>query len=620
MPAAAAFAAASVFLGVWLESHLLFHSAIWIVVPAALLAAKAFNRRTLLIYTGTAVVLALLFRTGWDVFEALLFAASLLFIPLLKESTRRSEKDRAALNRTLQERERELRAFVESNTIGILFGDVYGAVFDCNEELARIIGRPRQEVLEGRVKWTEITPAEDLEADRKGVADAIEHGWCQPYEKHYIRPDGSRIPVVVGYTLLPPERERSIAFILDDSARKAVEQERRKAEEALQESNRRKDEFMALLGHELRNPLAAITSGINLLKRNAGDSREQWLKQVLDQQVKQLIRILDDLLDISRIARGKLQIKFERISAQDVVDRSVEAVRELMVQRRHQFVVNPPPREAYIEADPGRLEQILVNLLTNAAKYTPEGGLITLSVQVDGKHLVMSVKDNGIGIPPELQSRVFELFMQAEPSRARSPGGLGIGLGLVKALTEMHGGSSEVISAGTGRGSEFIIRLPVVAADESGLADRTAAVEESFDDRLRILVVEDNPQVSRMLSLLLEEQGHNVIVVDNGLTAVETAVQAKPDVVLLDIGLPGIDGYEVARRLRSHEFLKSTLIVATTAYGQERDRSNSQLAGINYHLVKPIRYEDLAPLLAKWKAVGPTNGSPKTGAPAESPA
>jgi len=374
-----------------------------------------------------------------------------------------------------------------------------------------------------------------------------------------------------------------------------------------QEADRRKDEFLAMLGHELRNPLAPILNAIQVIRLHSGE--DPVLKRttdVVERQTRHMTRLIDDLLDVSRITRGKIQLKKERIDLATVMMLAVETSRPLIETYNHKLSVSLPQKPVRLEADPARLEQVLVNLLNNAAKYTEPGGHIWLSGERQGDEVILQVRDTGMGILPEMLPRIFDLFTQGDQSLARSQGGLGVGLTLVRGLVEMHGGSVTAYSPGPGRGSEFIVRLPAPPevqrcpdAETWGEEDRPIP-PSSY---LRILVVDDNVDSARTLGELLELWGHEVRVAYDGQAAIETATTYRPEVVLLDIGLPRMDGYEVARRLRQDIGLSQTVLIALTGYGQEEDRRLSREAGFDFHFTKPIDFTVLQQLLGarNWK-------------------
>ncbi len=383
----------------------------------------------------------------------------------------------------------------------------------------------------------------------------------------------------------------------------------RAVEEALREVNQRKDEFLAMLGHELRNPLAPITSAVQILRIHAASHPEiEWARAVIDRQTRHLARLVDDLLDVSRIVRGQIVLHREEIDLAEIVTHGVETSRPLIEARKHQLHVQLPRTKVTLSGDLTRLAQVLANLLNNAAKYTDEGGEIWLSADREDNRAVLRVRDTGAGIAATLLPRVFELFAQAERTLDRSQGGLGIGLTLVKLLVEMHGGSVEARSEGLGRGAEFIVRLPTIEAQTATAgpaagprgtpakspaeAAESAPVAAPSPPRdpgaLRILIVDDNVDAADSTAMLLSLDGYETHSVHSAHAALEAAPSIRPDVVLLDIGLPEMDGYEVARRLRSLPAGEHSLIVALTGYGQPADRERATLAGFDEFLVKPV--------------------------------
>lgn len=387
------------------------------------------------------------------------------------------------------------------------------------------------------------------------------------------------------------QQKRSEAQRIQLSAEQAA---RREAEAA----SRAKDQFLAMLAHELRNPLAAIASALQLLRSPAEAEQAQWALEVGERQVGHLVRLIDDLLDVSRITQGKIQLEKRPLAVSEIVQRAVESVRPQVERRRHNLLVSITSEPLWVEADPTRLEQVAVNLLTNASKYTDEGGRIEIAVRREGEEAVIRVRDNGIGMSPEMVSHVFELFTQIDHSLDRSQGGLGIGLTLVRSLVRMHGGDVTAHSEGPGRGSEFVVRLPTRPAPVKNRPAPAAAPCINGSKR-RILVVDDNRDAAKMLGTLLTIQGHDVEIVHDGPKAVSAVRQSPPDVVLLDIGLPEMDGYEVARRMRELPGFNGTLLVALTGYGRAEDRQRSEEAGFDAHLVKPVSQSALQDVLSR---------------------
>jgi len=374
--------------------------------------------------------------------------------------------------------------------------------------------------------------------------------------------------------------------------------ERRHNEEALRNADRRKDEFLAMLAHELRNPLASVASAVAVLQGANDAESHDWATRVIARQSGQLSHLIDDLLDVSRITTGKIRLRKEIVDAARILDRARESARPLVTERQHELVSYYPPGEMWIEADPTRVEQIVLNLLTNAAKYTPTGGRIELSARSIGGELSISVHDNGMGIPPQRLPEMFELFAQGERSIARSEGGLGIGLTIVQKLTEMHGGRVEAHSAGPNLGSTFTIHLPSsVPSVESNGKRPAVSVADSFR-ALRVLIVDDNVDTAEGLERLLKRAGHQVALAHDGRQALERARAFSPDAIVLDIGLPGMDGFEVVRLLRAEPCGIGALIIAVTGYGQEEDRRRALDAGFDHHLVKPVDFSALTKFLA----------------------
>jgi len=390
-----------------------------------------------------------------------------------------------------------------------------------------------------------------------------------------------------------------VAAIADVTERQQIEDALRASEEKLREADRRKDEFLAMLSHELRNPLAPIANAVHILRISpAGSHAFGQARAIIERQTARLTRLVDDLLEVSRISTGRIQLHVERIAAAGIIERAIESVRPLIDQRRHVLTTSLPEQTAWLDGDSARLEQVLVNLLTNACKYTDEGGLIQLVAEVRDDKLIIHVKDNGIGIPQELLPCVFDLFTQSERTLDRSQGGLGIGLALVERLVAMHGGIVTVHSA-EGQGSTFTVALPLARSSsltqkvhEQG--DSSSAVSTK-DNPLRVLVVDDNIDAARSIAILLESSGHRVWTARDGMRALSLAQHCKPHVAFLDIGLPQMDGYALVKQLRGK--LTQTVFVAMTGYGQSTDRDRAFASGFDDHMVKPVEFEKIEKLL-----------------------
>jgi two-component system CheB/CheR fusion protein len=388
-----------------------------------------------------------------------------------------------------------------------------------------------------------------------------------------------------------------VGVIADISERKELEDNLRKMAADLSEADRRKDEFLATLAHELRNPLAPIRNGIELLKRVPGGSPQtQGVVGVMERQMSHMVRLVDDLIDVSRITRNKLELRTGPVELAEVIGTAVEACRPAIDAKQHQLDIALPPAPIRLDADLTRLVQVFSNLLNNAVKYTDPGGRIGIAAQLQEREVLVSITDNGSGIPRALLPQVFDMFTQLDRSLERSQGGLGIGLSMVKRLVELHGGSVELHSEGPGRGSVATVRLPLSA--QAGTTPVAAAAAPA-QARRRILVVDDNADAAQSLGDLLELIGHDIMIAGDGLEAVEMAAVFRPDVVMLDLGMPRMNGYEACRQIRAQPANADTLIIAVTGWGQEQDRARSTEAGFDRHLTKPVDPATVEALLAE---------------------
>jgi len=378
--------------------------------------------------------------------------------------------------------------------------------------------------------------------------------------------------------------------------------ERRQAELRLQESNQRKDEFLAMLSHELRNPLAPIRNAVEVIRRLAPpDPKLTWATDVTDRQITHLTRLVEELLDVARISQGKIVLQLEAVDLQAVLAHSVETARPFLEARGHRLLQQLPSHPVWLRGDFARLSQVVANLLNNAAKYTPEGGTIQLSLGVQDGQALITVRDNGIGIEPELLPNVFELFEQGKRSLDRSQGGLGVGLTLVQRLVELHNGRVEARSAGAGQGSEFCVMLPCLSEVQPTEPNTPAETQPAPSAGCRVLVVDDNLDAAETVGMYLRLEGHVVQTAVDGEEALACAGAFHPDVVILDIGLPRLDGYEVARRLRQGSQGRGALLIALTGYGQKGDQDQAMQAGFDLHLVKPADPRQLAETIAQWR-------------------
>jgi PAS domain S-box-containing protein len=425
--------------------------------------------------------------------------------------------------------------------------------------------------------------------------------------------DGRKIPMLINAARHRHEEVEydSYAFVVVTDrhkyeqelllARKKAEialEAQKAAEEALRRADRRKDEFLATLAHEIRNPLAPLSAVVEMFRRkDLDDPQIIWSRDVLERQIGHIAHLVDDLLEVSRIAEGKLELRTEVVDLAVVVRQAVETSRALVDASSHSLNIGLPDEPLMLRADPTRLSQVVQNLLNNAAKYTPAGGTIWLDVLREGNEAaVISIRDTGIGIAAEHLSSIFEIFAQLSPGHHRAQGGLGIGLSLVKALVERHGGTVSAHSAGTGLGSEFVVRLPIEVEAPEDNASALSSVVESHHSR-RILIVDDNQDAAVSLAMLLEMDGHETRTASDGVAALSIAEHFLPQTVILDIGLPGVDGYEVARLIRGQASGADITLIALTGRAQQRDREDARSAGFDFHLTKPVDYERLRSIL-----------------------
>jgi PAS domain S-box-containing protein len=391
----------------------------------------------------------------------------------------------------------------------------------------------------------------------------------------------------------------------DLAQRAAIAIENAQLYSELKEADRRKDEFLAMLGHELRNPLAPIRNALHIMKMPGanGEAVEQ-ARQMTERQVQQMVRLVDDLLDVSRIMRGRIELRKEPVELAAVLTRAVETAQPVLDAHGQQVLLSVPPEPVWLNADPIRLVQVVGNLLHNAAKFSPRAGRVWLTGERHGEEAVLRVRDEGTGISPDLLPRLFDLFVQGEKSLERSQGGLGIGLTVVRKLVEMHGGKVTATSEGPGQGSEFAVRLPILQQDLVQASQKQLDQASRETVSRRVLVVDDNVDAAESIALLVRLWGHEVHISHTGPEALRAAEEYQPDIVMLDIGLPGMNGYEVARRLRQQPHFQHTILAAITGYGQEDDRRRSAEAGFDHHLTKPVEPEALEKLLEERKRHG----------------
>jgi PAS domain S-box-containing protein len=496
----------------------------------------------------------------------------------------------------LRETRMNLAAIVESSDDAIIGIDLSGRVNSWNSGAERMYGYSRSEIVGQPIM--RVIP-EDLYFEETEIFGKVRSGQpVQHYETVRMRKDGTRIDVSLTVSAVRDAQGRLVGV---SKVARDISQ-RKRAEREAAEAARRKDEFLAILAHELRNPLAPIRYALDIAHQpNAAPEQRQRAEQIITRQVDQMARLLDDLLDVSRIARGKVTLRRKCVDLTSVVGCAIDAARPLLDMKAHHLSIDLPRQALRLDADPVRLTQIVTNLLTNAAKYTDHGGDIQLSARREGDEVVLSVRDNGIGIEPEMMPRMFTLFAQASPALQRSEGGLGVGLALVKGFVELHGGRIEARSDGPGRGSEFIVHLPIgeKARDEN-------AEEQPVRERkrpLRVLVADDNVDIAETSATLLQLWGHDVRVAQSGREALEVAESFRPEVALIDIGMPQMSGLDVARALRRQPWGAGMRLVAVTGWGQEEDRRTALGAGFDDHVTKPVEPARLQVLFEQAQAL-----------------
>ena len=495
----------------------------------------------------------------------------------------------------LRESERRYRAIGESIDYGVWVCDSTGRNTFASESFLRLVGLTQEECSDSG--WEAVLHPDDAESTIAAWNECIRCGDRWDHEHRFKGTDGQWHHVLTRGVPVRNEQGEITSWVginLDINRLKQVEEE-------LRDDDRRKDEFLATLAHELRNPLAPIWNSLQILKMPTVDPETaRQTRDMMERQVHHLVRLVDDLLDVSRVMRGKIVLRREHVELATVLARAVETVQPLIDAQGHRLEVSLPSTSLPMNADPVRLAQVIGNLLTNSAKYSEANGHIRLSARQEGDLVVLRVQDNGIGIAADMLPHIFELFVQADHSSAKSLGGMGVGLTLVKNLVEMHGGTVEAQSAGLGKGSEFVVRLPLVidTHPNQNTDDQETQHPSSSPSGLRLLVVDDNKDAACSLAMLLQLRGHEVRVAHSGADALELVANYIPNLVLLDIGMPVMDGYEVSRRMRQTPGLENTVLAALTGWGQAEDRRRTAEAGFDHHLMKPPEPLVLETLLA----------------------
>jgi PAS domain S-box-containing protein len=501
--------------------------------------------------------------------------------------------ERKFAEEALRNSEQLYRAIGESIDYGVWVCDPQGRNTYVSDSFLKLVGMTQEQC--SHFGWGDALHPDDAQRTIAAWRECVRTGGIWDVEHRYRGVDGNWHPILARGVPVRNERGEITAWAginLDISRLKHVEEE-------LRDADRRKDEFLAVLAHELRNPLAPIRTGLELMRLAADDpAAVEELRSTMDRQSQQMVRLIDDLLDVSRITRGTVELRKRRVELSAIIESAVETARPIIEEMGHRLSVDVPKQPIVLEADATRLAQVVSNLLNNAAKYMDRGGSIELVADRQQGVAVVTVKDSGIGIPTEMFDRIFDMFTQADGSLDRAHGGLGIGLTLVKRLVEMHGGSVEVRSAGRDQGSEFTVRLPAVVGLLSEPVENDGDSPASTIKR-RILVVDDNETAAEVLAMLLKALGNDVRTAFDGLTAIDLAEQFLPDIVLLDIGMPKLNGYETAQRIRQQSWGKDMVLAALTGWGQDEDRRRTQEAGFDHHFVKPLEPDVLQKLLAE---------------------
>jgi PAS domain S-box-containing protein len=518
------------------------------------------------------------------------------FLKITRDLTERRRHEE-----TLRESEERFRLLVNSvKEYAIFMLDADGCVASWNLGAERIMGYTAAEIIGRPVSCLYPAEAAERGTPQRDLETVVSHGGMEINGRR-VRKDGTRFWAnVVLYSVHDLDGKlRGFAQVTRDLT------ERKQLAE-LEESQQRTHEFLAMLSHELRNPLAPLKTSVDIMRlRELSDPVLIHARDVIDRQVQHLTHIIEELLDVSRITSGRIRLTSETLDLENIVLRAVEAARPLLDSKGHTLEIKTPGSHLRVRGDLTRLTQVFVNLLNNAAKYTPDHGHIAVEILAEDKNAAVHIRDNGVGIAPELMPRMFDLFTQGARPLDRADGGLGVGLALVHRIVSLHGGVVKAFSEGSGRGSELVVRLPRVDGEQVAPAQQENFMSvasdskptESQQRRRRLLVIDDNKDAAESMSMLFELWGHEVICAYDGRAALETAAKYRPDAVFLDIGLPGMDGYEIAERLRELPESARTVLVAITGYGQDEDRRRSREAGIDHHLVKPVSPDALHKLL-----------------------
>ena len=516
-------------------------------------------------------------------------------LPIAFATVSRDLPERLRAETELRLSESRFRRLASAGIIGVIRWDLdRSLILDANDEFLRMTGYNRDDLASEKLNFRAMTPLEWSARNEMGIRELRIKGTGEAYEKEYFRKDGSRVPVIIAGVRFEDATSEGMSFALDITEQKL-------AKDALKETDRRKDHFIALLAHELRNPLAPIRNGLQVMQLAGGDvTIVEKARSMMDRHLMHMVRLIDDLLDVSRIGLNKMELRRSQILLSDVVGIAVEAARPLIATAGHELTVALPNEPVYLNADLTRLAQVFSNLLTNSAKYTESGGRIWLSAELQQGDLSVCIRDNGIGIPAASLITIFDMFSQVDRSIERSTGGLGIGLALMKGLVEMHGGTVTADSEGLGHGSTFSVRLPVIPRPEESVNLVQPEVQQTpSGPPRRILVVDVNEDGAESLALMLRLLGNEVRTARDGVEAVVGTEQFRPDIVLMDVGMPRLNGLDATRQIRMQPWGLGMAIIALTGWGQDGDKERSREAGCDGHLVKPVNLSDLERVLMK---------------------
>jgi PAS domain S-box-containing protein len=501
--------------------------------------------------------------------------------------------------RVAEEAQARLAAIVESSQDAIISKTLDGVIRTWNTGAERLFDYAPHEAI-GR-PITLIIPPDRLDEEYEILARISRGERIEHFETIRVSKHGRLIDISL---TVSPIRDSEGRVVGASKVARDIS-DRKRIDKALQEANQRKDQFIALLAHELRNPLAPLRNGLHVIRLAGTDTTAiVQAREMMDRQLSHMVRLVDDLLDISRVSQNKMELRRSRVLLKDVISSAVETARPAIEEAGHELNISLAPEPVYLDADLTRLAQVFSNLLNNSAKYTERGGRIWLAVERQDGDVIVSVRDTGLGIPANDLPRIFDMFSQVDRSVERSTGGLGIGLALVKGLVEMHGGTVTATSEGQSKGSTFVVKLPVLESTAAPVLDVPSSEPPHAGPRRRILVVDDNRDSANSMAIMLRLMGNDVRTAHDGIEAIETAEEFRPKALLMDLGMPKLNGYEATQRIREQPWGRDMIIIAMTGWGQEADRTQSHEAGCDGHLVKPVNLSDLESLLTELEGAG----------------